>query len=555
MRFFTTLTLLFLVLVSIAAQQTVGLFFNDSTSFNGYTLFSPMTSRTTYLIDNCGELVHSWQSNYVPGGSVYLLENGDLLRTARIPSSFNVGGTGGRIERFDWDGNLLWAYNYSSSTYHQHHDIEPMPNGNVLVLAWERKSTAEAIAKGRNPDFLGSNGLWPEHIVELKPIGTDSAEIVWEWHLWDHLVQNFSPNAPNYGDPAENPRRLDINAGAIGSGPGGWADWIHANSIDYNPTLDQILISSRRLHEIFIIDHGTTIGEAAGSNGGKRGHGGDFLYRWGNPYNYGRAALEEKTLFGQHDAHWIPEGLPDAGKIMVFNNGVDRPDGFFSTIDIIEPPLLPDGNYALDDGLPWAPAGVAWSWQADPPESFYSSNISGAQRLPNGNTLICEGDNGIFFEIDPQGNIVWQYVNPVGNFGPVAQGTPPVQNSVFRATRYAPDYPAFVGRDLMPIGPIELNPLPYECSIFVSAAGERSFRTLEGVRLVANPVSSTLRLENTTGTEILYTVFSLEGRALLQYADASERVELDVSMLPAGIFLLQARNGNGMLMERFLHLQ
>ncbi|RMD96234.1 MAG: hypothetical protein D6816_19220, partial [Bacteroidetes bacterium] len=250
--------------LSANGQQTVGLFLNDSLAFNGYTLFAPLSSRTTYLIDNCGELINSWESNFSPGVSTYLLENGHLLRTARIPSAFNAGGTGGRIEEYDWDGNLLWAYDYSSADYHQHHDIHPMPNGNILVLAWEKISEQEAIDLGRNPTLINNQGLWPESIVELKPIGSDSAEIVWEWHAIDHIVQDFDPNLPNYGNPADHPEKLDINYGAgTGSGPGGFADWIHGNGLSYNPDLDQIILCSRRLHEFYIIDHSTTSAEAA----------------------------------------------------------------------------------------------------------------------------------------------------------------------------------------------------------------------------------------------------------------------------------------------------
>jgi hypothetical protein len=113
------------------AQQTVGIFQNDSLSYNGYTLLFPNVSKTTYLLDNCGNVVHTWESDYNPGLVAYLLENGDLLRTARIGSNFNGGGSGGRIERFNWEGELLWSYNYSSADFHQHHDIEYLPNGNI----------------------------------------------------------------------------------------------------------------------------------------------------------------------------------------------------------------------------------------------------------------------------------------------------------------------------------------------------------------------------------------------------------------------------------------
>ena len=142
--------ILFFPIILIGQNQTVGLFQYDEGSYDGYTLFSP--NNNTYLIDNCGRLIHSWESTYNPGNSVYLLENGDLLRTCKISNSiFSGGGSGGRIERRDWNNNLLWSYDFSNTTYHQHHDIEPMPNGNILILCWEYKSLIDAILSGRDP--------------------------------------------------------------------------------------------------------------------------------------------------------------------------------------------------------------------------------------------------------------------------------------------------------------------------------------------------------------------------------------------------------------------
>ena len=132
--------------------------------------------------------------------------------------------------------------------------------------------------------------MWSESIFEIKPIGSDSAEIVWEWHLWDHLVQDVNPNLSNYGVISEHPELLNINLGQVGFGMSSFgsdnADWIHFNSIDYNPYLDQIVLSSRMMNEIYIIDHSTTTQEAASHSGGNSGKGGDFLYRWGKPQNY-----------------------------------------------------------------------------------------------------------------------------------------------------------------------------------------------------------------------------------------------------------------------------
>jgi hypothetical protein len=110
-------------------SQTVGIINNDSGSYNGYTLLAPVRSTETYLINNCGQVINEWSSTYTAGAAVYLLENGNLLRTGKVNNSdFTFGGVGGKIELFDWDGNILWEYTYSSSTYTLHHDIFPLQN-------------------------------------------------------------------------------------------------------------------------------------------------------------------------------------------------------------------------------------------------------------------------------------------------------------------------------------------------------------------------------------------------------------------------------------------
>ena len=472
--FILCLTIILFSSVFIFAQErTVGLLIKEDAAYEGYTLFAPLNSTTTYLIDINGNLVHSWQSNYKPGNSVYLLENGHLLRTGTVQNNvINGGGAGGRIEEFDWEGNLVWDFNYSSDDFLQHHDIEYLPNGNVLLIAWEYKTKAETILAGRHPNLIKDNCLWPDCIIEIEPNEATSGNVVWEWHIWDHLIQEFDPTRDNYGVVANHPELLNINYLHCGNPSCSSADWNHVNSVDYNAELNQIIISSHEMSEIYVIDHSTTTSEAAGHTGGKYGKGGDLLYRWGNPQVYQAGSASDQKLFKQHDAQWIESGLPGAGNILIFNNGAGRPDGNYSSIDELESPIDENGNYELTSGTAYTPAEQSWIYSATPESEFYSSFISGAQRLPNGNTLICSGANGRFFEVTTDKEIVWEYVNPVAATGILTQGEPVpagndnrAKNSVFRCYRYGSDYPGFTGKDLTQSDPIELYPTDVENSV------------------------------------------------------------------------------------------
>lgn len=469
MKKFIVVSIFELFLISAYSQQTVGLFTNESDSYSGYTLFAPLVNTNTYLIDNCGKHIHSWSSSYTPGNSVYLLEDGTLLRTGNLNnSSFsNTGGSGGIIERFDWDNNLLWSYQISDAYQLQHHDIEYLPNGNILAIVWDKKTTTEATDAGRNPSYLGTE-LWLEKIIEIESVGTNQANIVWEWHVWDHLVQNYDNTKNNYDSISEHPELINLN---FTTGNPQNTDWLHINSVDYNPQLDQIMLSNHNFNEIWIIDHSTTTLEAASHSGGNSGKGGDLLYRWGNPQAYEAGLSMNQKFYGQHDAHWIKCGN-DSSKIMVFNNGVNRLEGDYSSVDVFSPPVDGNGFYTDNSGAAFEPQTLDWEYKASNPTNFYSQSISGAQRLSNEHTLICEGQTGHFFEVDNSGNIYWDYVNPVSLSGSVSQGTTvgvsglggnPV--AVFRCYRYATDYSAFNGKELAPGDPIELNPLSYSCSV------------------------------------------------------------------------------------------
>ena len=358
-----------------------------------YYLFAPKDSTSTYLIDANGIAYHAWESQYHPGDSVYLLDNGHLLRTGQVEEGVDIGGAGGVVEEIAPDGTVIWSYRYANENGQLHHDIELLPNGNILMIAWERKSQAESISAGRDPALINQGVVWSDSLLEID---SKTNEIVWEWHVWDHLIQDFDETKENYGAVAEYPKRIDLNyPPRLSKG-----DWIHLNSVDYNAELDQILLSSHSFSEVWIIDHGTTTAEAKGAKG-------DLLYRWGNPQAYGAGTGKDQQFFSQHDAQWI--GLPGERHILVFNNG-DKEKRPYSTIDEIIPSLNADGSYTLLPSGVYAPESPVWNFTANPPKSFYADHISGVERLASGNTLICDGIAGIFFEVTPAGEEVWRYV-------------------------------------------------------------------------------------------------------------------------------------------------
>jgi len=145
-----TTTVLFLVLIGtvsslLFAQNTVGLLsYNPSSSFDGYNLIYPHNQGNVYLLDNCGEIVHQWEDSdeFRPGNTAYILDDGKLLRAKRPTSIADnpiwAGGGGGIVELLDWDNNLLWSFTMNNETERLHHDMAIKPNGNVLMIAWQK---------------------------------------------------------------------------------------------------------------------------------------------------------------------------------------------------------------------------------------------------------------------------------------------------------------------------------------------------------------------------------------------------------------------------------
>ncbi len=464
-----------------------GLTVNQPGVTPGYLLFFEPNGPHAYLLNREGELVHQWKGNYgIDNG--YLMEDGSLVCAAQDPDFpvFAGGGEYGRIQKYSWEGKRLWDFEYATEDYHAHHDIAVMPNGNILAIAWESKTADEAIANGRRPEKTPQAGIWPEHIVEIKPRGKSHGDIVWEWHLWDHIIQDFDSTKLNYGDPGAHPELIDINLGhkippqitedsmdILHAKGGQWrnrtafnrgSDVFHFNAINYNADLDQITVSSPELCEIFIIDHSTTTSEAASHQGGRAGRGGDLLYRWGNPQNYQRGDSIDQRLYYQHDVRWIEEGKPGAGNLTLYNNNIPGgPDNMnYSSVLELKTPLQTDGTYAIGDGVSYGPPDPTWTYVAPDTLSFWSSFISGAHRMKNGNTMVTEGARSRFFEVTPDGETIWEYLNQHrGNIHkPNGDPNPPMPMtfSMFRTTFVPADFPAFVGKKLVPLDP---QPAPF----------------------------------------------------------------------------------------------
>jgi len=375
-----------------------------------------------------------------------------------------------------------------------------------------------------------------EQIVEVQPdLVNGGGTVVWVWKAWDHLVQDTDSTKAGYGIVGSHPERIDVNF--LGHAMG---DWLHVNGIDYHAGFDQIIVSVHNFSEFWIIDHSTTTAQAAGSSGGTYGHGGDLLYRWGNPQAYKQGTVMDQKLFQQHDAHWIADPLPDSGKIILFNNQAGTPAGQnFSTVNIVAPPVDSAGNYSYAGGA-YAPQAFDWTYMAAVPTTFFSNIISGVQRLPNGNTLVCEGVPGRFFEVDAAGVTVWTYVNPVNGTGPQVQGTPVTDNSVFRCTRFAPTHPAFTGKSLVPQGYIETGS-QFTCTLYPVSVPEVNGRE-SGFSVFPNPATDRLTIEppaHSAGTWLV-ALFDPSGRLMLEKSiPGNEDASIDISCLADGTYIVR----------------
>ena len=467
----------------------------------GYTMFSPFRGRNTYLIDMHGNVVHYWpypEGWSTPGAEAVekharLLEDGTLLRGA-IDRTGRGGMSGAIYQIYDWDGEVIWEHDEERPGYTPHHDFRmiwnPKLQARTLLYVASREMTHEqAIALGVDPTLRDDYTSRPDGVVEVDMDGN----VIWEWNITDHLVQDVNDKLPNYGVVSEHREKMDPNFANGASG-----DWIHINSLDYNQVLDHVVVNNSSFSESYIIDHGGTFvpGDPQESIALAASDAGDILYRWGNPcvYDAGRCPTSinegqsstngHQQVFFSHDIQWVREreigmgdNLPGAGNMLIFNNGCAATGGDVLVRHRVQSLRRPHGRTAFTSQR-WKPA-TTWCHQAWAPANSYPNRSSGAfsqpcrRRSTAGTSPACNdcptairwfarAPTDISSRSRPRakscGNTSarWETV-PDDKYGihtVMSDAAGERYNALFKCVRYPPDYAGLEGKDLMPMGKI-----------------------------------------------------------------------------------------------------
>lgn len=365
--------------------------YDPEKTYNSYVLFTS-GDNVARLIDLDGNTVHQWKD---AGNFSSLLDpalvngqRGHVLVTREVVegkgSDLIPGQVNSRVSKtiaeLDWNNNIVWQFGPKApdGLARQHHDWVRLKNGNTLVLS----NLVHAI-----PGFKQQRVL-DDVVYEVNPAG----EIVWRWVASEHLEEfGFTSEQLKLIRNADDADFLHLNNLKI-VGPN---HWYAAGDPRFAP--DNLLIDSRNANFIAIIDK-------------KTGH---VMWSLGPNYPNTNAVLTRKVprpvdrTSGQHDAHIIPEGLPGAGNLLVFDN---EGEGGYPPVAL----SFTGGSRVLE--IDPVKKEIVWQYTGEdsgaPGWSFQSSHISNARRLPNGNTFIDEGQKGRLFQVTRDGEIVWEYVNP-----------------------------------------------------------------------------------------------------------------------------------------------
>ena len=492
--------------INLQAQSQFGVKLNTEEAYDGYILFE--NTQNTYLINNCGEILNTW----------------DGVNQTDNHTKFTVDGTmmyirNNAVLEVDWDGTILNFVTHGDQNLLLEYESILLPNKNYLCLGRRAFTLAQFEAVGYDPG-IG----FPSQVDVVVELDRNTGQIVWEWNIIDHMIQDSNPSANNYGDISENPQLL--NAGAINT-----VDWIFTesfmiNGMDYNPELDQIALSVRKLGEVVVIDHSTTTEEAKGSTGGKYGKGGDILYRWGNPMNYGRGTVEDRVLYFQHNPNWITEGS-HKGKLIIFNNGLARPNTSvnYSSIPIISTPVDEDGFYTIMNNAAFGPEEPDVNYDRNDTDSqFFSAYTSGAEVMPNENIYVTLGQEGRLFELNTAGDVVWEYIVKWDDY-------------IFRSEKYSKDHPIFEGKDLTPIGTVEQPSTNYVCDLYTAVEDDL---ILDHVSVAQNFYQPEIvNISNLLQTDLNMKLFNMQGQLLKEINLDRQDGVVELYGMENGYYVLQ----------------
>lgn len=387
--------------------------YDPAKAYNQYVIFAG-ADKQTHLIDMDGNEVKSWPHNGFPSAIINPRlvggERGHVLLqlSDKAPGPLGAAGNGlanQSVGELDWSGKVVWQWGDKApgGAAQQHHDQRRLGNGNTLVLA----NKVHKVAGFKVPQLID------DVVYEVDPQG----QVKWQWLASDHLTEfGFTPAQLKLVRATDNPDYLHINNLSV-VGPNKWFD---AGDKRFAP--DNLLLDSRNSNFIAIIDK---------ASGKVVWHLGPNLPTL-NPKTAQQVPRPLDQFVGQHDVHIIPAGLPGAGNLLVFDNQ--------GTAGYPSAPLgLTPGSRVLE--IDPIKQQVVWQYTAasskQPSWAFYSSFISSARRLPNGNTLIDEGMNGRFFQVTDKGEIVWEYVSPYQGKAP---GSDAISNWVYRALPVAYDW-------------------------------------------------------------------------------------------------------------------
>lgn len=376
--------------------------YDPSKAYNSYVLFAG-PDNITHLIDMNGNDVHQWPYSGQPSEFLNPALTGGKLGHVLLQLENGTGSFDNKvIGEVDWDNHILWQWGKQApgGAAQQHHDWSRLPNGNTIVLVHVKSV------------LLGYQDVTDDALYEVTPAG----DIVWKWIASEHLKEfGLSKEGIAYlkqrlAKSKESGRSLDYlhinDMQVIGEN-----QWYRKGDQRFHP--DNIVFDSRNANFIAIIEKST----------------GKIVWRLGPNFPDAKILLGKEKgprkvdqIAGQHDAHIIPEGLPGAGNLLVFDN---QGSAGYPPVDVRSTSRVLEIN-PLTQEIVWEYHG-SLSGRTD--RTFFSSYISSARRLPNGNTLIDEGMNGRFFQVTPAGEIVWEYVSPYNG-----KGRPGVfDNWVYRA--------------------------------------------------------------------------------------------------------------------------